>query len=82
MEGPKFEIGQKIKFINDPDSKAGEVVGLSYIAPETPEDKGKWQYKITSKFVDMELEEVKPGFKTGFEDEFVEVKDVEIKEEE
>lgn len=66
MEGPKFEIGQKIKFINDPDSKAGEVVGISCNAEG-------WFYSIKSKTVDMAKEELVEGIKSGAEDEFIEV---------
>ena len=75
MKGPKFEIGQKIKFINDPDSKAGKVVGIAF-------NDGKWFYSIPSKTVNVAEEKIEVGIKSGFEDEFVKVKDVEVKEEE
>lgn len=74
MKPNKFEIGQKIKFINDPDTKAGIVQNISF-------DGTDWIYKITGKSVDMVNETVEDGFKTGREDEFIEVKEIEVKEE-
>ena len=64
MKGPKFEIGQKIKFINDPDSKAGKVVGIAF-------NDGKWFYSIHSKTVNVAEEKIEVGIKSGFENEFI-----------
>lgn len=71
MKPNKFEIGQKIKFINDPDTKAGIVTNISFNGKD-------WIYQITGKSVDMVNETVEDGFKTGREDEFIEVKEKEI----
>lgn len=73
MDSPKFEIGQKVKFINDSDNDAGLVEGMTFNGES-------WVYKITSKEVDHAKKEIISGFKTGGEDELVEV--IEVKEEE
>ena len=63
---PKFQIGDKVKFINDKDSEAGKVVAISQNEEENV-------YKITSSYYDFELSKVVDGFKTCKEDELVEV---------
>lgn len=62
MKPNKFQIGEKVKFINEPNSKSGEIVGLSF-------GENGWIYTIKAKFVDMAAEEVVEGIKTGREDE-------------
>jgi len=65
---PKFEIGQKVKFVNDSDDEAGKVLGFSYTA-----DRG-FVYQISSKEVDLGKKEVINGIKSCSEKELVAVK--------
>ncbi len=64
----KFKINQKVKFLNEPDNKAGVIVGINF-------NKDSCMYKITSKYVDMSAEKIIEGFRTAREDELVEVID-------
>ncbi len=65
---PKFEIGQTVKFINDKDSEAGEIVDITWNATDG------FSYKFKSRALDPEKIEVIHGFKTCKEDELVKVK--------
>ena len=47
----KFEIGDLVKFKQDKDSDAGEVLSLSF-------DGKKFTYRISSKEVDLEKKEI------------------------
>ena len=66
MDKNKFNIGDFVKFINDKDSDAGDVVGLSF-------DGNEWSYKISSKEVDLDKKEIINGIKFGKESELVAV---------
>ncbi len=66
---PKFEIGQKVKFVNDNDSEAGKVMSFSF----SP-DRG-FVYQISSKEVDLAKKEIINGVKSCAESELVAVKE-------
>jgi len=63
----KFEIGDLVKFKQDKDSDAGEVLSLSF-------DGKKFTYRISSKEVDLEKKEIIDGIKTCDESELISVK--------
>lgn len=65
---PKFEMGDKVKFVNDNDSDAGEVVGYSF------NNERGFVYQISSKEVDLIKKEVVNGVKSCSEAELVAVK--------
>lgn len=65
---PKFEIGQKVKFVNDSDSEAGKVLAFSY------DPNRGFVYQISSKEVDLAKKEVVNGVKSCSEKELVAVK--------
>ncbi|KKT30494.1 MAG: hypothetical protein UW18_C0015G0005 [Microgenomates group bacterium GW2011_GWF1_44_10] len=67
MKENKFKIGDLVKFKQDKDSDAGEVLSLSFGGKE-------WSYRLSSKEVDLEAKEIINGIKTGMEDELVLVK--------
>lgn len=65
---PKFNVGDKVKFVGDKDEEAGEVVGFSYTA-----DRG-FVYQISSKEVDLAKKEIINGVKSCAEKELSTVK--------
>lgn len=66
---PKFNIGDKVKFLDDSDSLAGIVVSFSYV-PESEE----FRYTFGVRAYSPEDNEMKDGVKTCLESELVEVK--------
>ncbi len=67
MNEPKFKIGQAVKFINDSDSEAGEVLGF-YFDPAFG-----YTYKISAREVDLTAKKVIEGSKICREIELVSV---------
>lgn len=64
---PKFTIGQTVKFVNDPDKQAGQVLSYSF-------DGSEFLYRITGRSVDVESQTVLEGIKVCRENELVEIK--------
>lgn len=69
MNKNKFNIGDLVKFENDKDSDAGNVMSISF-------DGNEWSYKISSKEVDLDKKEIINGVKFGKEVELVAVEKV------
>lgn len=64
---PKFDIGQQVKFINDPDSHKGNIISYSF-------DGDTFTYRLTSEVYDPELNQMISGIKICKQDELLEVK--------
>lgn len=67
MEGPKFTIGQKVKFQNDDDREYGEVLSFSY------DPQNGWTYKISGRELDHIAKDIVQGIKICREDELVDM---------
>lgn len=63
MDTPKFSIGQKVKFIGEPDSEAGEIVSFSFHSD------GGYLYQVSSKEVDVTAKTIYTGIKHAKESE-------------
>ena len=67
MEASKFQVGQKVKFVNDPDRLTGEVLSFSY-STETG-----YMYKVRSRYFDTEQNNMVDGHITCREEELVDM---------
>lgn len=67
MNAPKFEIGQKVKFMRDTDNDAGHIIGFSF------DSEVGYRYQVQCKEVDIENKTIITGIKTCLESELVEV---------
>ena len=63
---PLFEVGDKVCFKSDGE-EIGEVMGFSY--QPNGDEECEWQYKISSKSIDMAKKELTPAVRTGYESE-------------
>ncbi len=61
---PKFKINEKVKFINDPDSDAGNVVSIIF-------DGKSYCYRISVRDLDLNEKKIVEGFKTCLESELL-----------
>jgi len=69
MNEPKFKIGQLVKFINDDDTEAGDVLGFYY------DPAFGYTYKISAREVDLVAKKVINGSKICREEELVSVEE-------
>lgn len=67
MDAPKFQLGQKVKFKDDPDRLTGEVLSVSYTT------ESGFMYKVRSRYFDTEQNNMVDGHITCREEELVDM---------
>lgn len=75
MEQPKFQIGQQVKFVNDHDRMTGKVLSTSFHSANVSDKYTGWEYTISSKYYDAEINDMVEGIKRCKEEELVDMTD-------
>jgi hypothetical protein len=72
---PKFAIGQQVKFFNDHDRMTGKVLSFTFHSANASDEYTGFEYRISSRYYDQELNEMIDGYKICKEEELQDMKD-------